>query len=169
MLRLEIPNEHHKAMWEDMISTWEKYESIPTSPGLLFKGGNFKEFLEYVQYTSQWEYNGKTQSTLYFWILDDTLIGAIDIRHTIIHPDLRDYSGHIGYWVRPDERWKGCATQMLALGLQEAKKLWIEKVLISCRPDNIASQKVILKNGGIYEKTVSDDEWKEYMRHWITF
>ena len=167
MLRLEFPNESHKAQWEEMFEEWRKYESIPTSPWLLFKGENFEEFLDYVQHTSQWGYNGKTQSTLYFWIVGDKIIWAIDIRHNIIHPSLRDYSGHIGYWVRPSERGKWYATQMLALWLIEAKKLWIEKVLISCHPDNPVSQKVILKNGWVYEKTVCDEKWWEYMRHWI--
>ncbi len=169
MLRLEFPNESHKTMWENLMKTWESYEKVPTSPGLLFKWENFEEFLDYIKNISKWDYNWKTQSTLYFWMIEDILIWAIDIRHNIIHPNLRDYSWHIGYWVRPDERWKWYATEILALWLQEAKKLWIKKVLISCRPDNIASEKVILKNGGIYEKTVRDDELWEYKRHWITF
>ena len=46
MLRLEFPNESHKVMWEEVIAEWEKYESIPTSPWLLFKGEYFEKFFK---------------------------------------------------------------------------------------------------------------------------
>lgn len=49
-----------------------------------------------------------------------------------------------------------------------ARELNLDKVLISCREDNIASKKVIEKNGGIYENNYYDKEKdNSYRRYWI--
>ena len=173
MLRLESPDKHHQAMWEEMISTWKWLEDTSDiSPSTLFKYEDYVDFLKYLEDISLWKIPGRVKASFYFLLWDDTkILWAIEIRHNLDSPILRDFWWHIGYGVRPDERSKWYATQMLALWLQEAKKLWIEKVLISCHPDNTASQKVILKNGWVYEKTVEYiDEWKyawTYMRNWI--
>ena len=56
-------------------------------------------------------------STLFFLVDESTrdIIGALHIRHHIDHPKLIETGGHIGYGVRPSERGKGYAMQMLAL------------------------------------------------------
>ncbi len=40
-------------------------------------------------------------------ILDNRVVGAIDLRHHIDHPILGTWGGHCGYSVRPSERRKG--------------------------------------------------------------
>ena len=62
---------------------------------------------------------------------------------------MAETSGHVGYAIRQTERNKGYGTKILPLLLVECKKLNIEKVQIGANADNIASNKVILKNGGI--------------------
>ncbi len=56
---------------------------------------------------------------------------------------------------------------MLRLGLIEANKLGIEKVLISAHEDNIASWKTIESCGGEYIKTIPN-EGKNLKVYWIT-
>lgn len=56
---------------------------------------------------------------------------------------------------------------MLALALEEAKKLGLEKVLITCHDVNIGSCRVIEKNGGIFERYTEKDGEK-MRRYWIT-
>jgi len=56
---------------------------------------------------------------------------------------------------------------MLRLGLPEAKKIGLEKVLITCYDDNIASAKVIENNGGVFER-FTEKEGKKLRRYWIT-
>ncbi|MCI8401776.1 MAG: GNAT family N-acetyltransferase [Lachnospiraceae bacterium] len=98
---------------------------------------------------------------------DDRVVGVIDLRHHINHPILGTWGGHCGYSVRPSERGKGYAKEMLRLNMQNAKSMGIEKLLITCDVKNEASEKSILANGGIYEKTIDVDGGK-IKRYWIT-
>lgn len=98
---------------------------------------------------------------------DNKVIGIIDLRHHINHPILGTWGGHCGYSVRPSERGKGYAKEMLRLNIRNAKALGIPKLLITCDVENKASEKTILANGGIYEKTIDVDGCK-MNRYWIT-
>lgn len=69
--------------------------------------------------------------------------------------------------MRPSERGKGYATEMLRLNIQNAQALGIQKLLITCDIKNEASEKTILANGGVYEKTI-DVEGSKLKRYWIT-
>ena len=108
-------------------------------------------------------------STTYFAIRksDNKLVGVIDLRHHINHPILGTWGGHCGYTVCPSERGHGYAKEILRLNLRNAKGLGIDKLLITCHSDNTASEKTILANGGVYEKTITVDG-TEIKRYWIT-
>lgn len=88
---------------------------------------------------------------------DNKVIGIIDLRHHINHPVLGTWGGHCGYSVRPSERGKGYAKEMLRLNTRNAQKLGIPKLLITCDAKNIASERSILANGGVFEKTIDVD------------
>lgn len=98
---------------------------------------------------------------------DDKIVGVIDLRHHINHPILGTWGGHCGYSVRPSERGKGYAKEMLRLNILNAKALGIPKLLITCDVKNEASEKTILANGGVYESTIDVDGCK-MKRYWIT-
>jgi predicted acetyltransferase len=61
--------------------------------------------------------------------------------------------GHIGFAVEPWKRGQGCATAALRLMLPEAKAKGLAHVELTTLPENVASQRVILANGGRYVKT----------------
>jgi predicted acetyltransferase len=98
---------------------------------------------------------------------DNRVVGIIDLRHHINHPILGTWGGHCGYSVRPSERGKGYAKEMLRLNIQNAKALGIEKMLVTCDINNTASEKTILANGGLFEKTIAVDG-AEMKRYWIS-
>jgi len=97
---------------------------------------------------------------------DNKLVGMIAIRHSLT-PHLLEIGGHVGYSVAPDERGKGYATQMLRLGLVECKKLGIERVRVTCKTTNQASESVIKKCGGEFDGT-AEYEGLTFNRYWIT-
>ena len=107
-------------------------------------------------------------SSLYYAYDDERniMVGAVNIRH-YLNDKLMFDGGHIGDGVRPSERRKGYATKIIALALDECKKLGIDKVLITCNKDNIGSKKSIINNGGILENEVIDEDGEKVLRYWI--
>ena len=58
---------------------------------------------------------------------------------------------------------------MLKMALLFCKQLELDKVLITCKDNNIGSEKTILANGGVYESTVYEpDRNVDLKRFWIT-
>ena len=95
----------------------------------------------------------------YFWLVDEEkaeFIGEIAIRHRL-NEALSLRGGHIGYCVRYGCWGKGYATWMLALGLEEAKKLGFTRVLVTCNDTNLASARVMEKNGLVFQDKVEVD------------
>ena len=112
---------------------------------------------------------GRVLATLLLGVrtCDNKVVGMIQIRH-YFNEFLEKYAGNIGYSVRPSERRKGYAKQMLRLSLPICKSIGLEKVLIACEPDNIGSEKTIQANGGVYEATVYCQPEDIYLkRYWI--
>ena len=111
--------------------------------------------------------NGWVPDTTLFCLDKDRniLVGAVNIRH-YLNDALLKTGGHIGDGVRPSERRKGYATAMIALALDECKKLGIDKVLICCNKENIGSAKSIINNGGILENEIEVDGHIE-QHYWI--
>ena len=89
----------------------------------------------------------------------------IDIRHRL-NEYLLQFGGNIGYSVRPSQRRKGYATEMLALALEECRKLGLDRALVTCDKTNIGSAKTIQKNGGILENEVLEGD-RITQRYWI--
>ncbi len=167
MLVLEFPNEKHRAAYEDMVHSWRHAET-PTSPGKLFAGKDFDEFLSIVQREPAESDPSKVPAHLFFLADSESgeLFGAIQIRHHIHHPKLIETGGHIGYGICPGERRKGYATKMLALALAEAKTIGLSQLLVTCHETNVGSCKVIESNGGVFERTAFD-EGRLARRYWI--
>lgn len=93
------------------------------------------------------------------------VVGAVNIRHRL-NEGLLYSGGHVGDGVRPSARRKGVASAMIALALEECRKLGIPRVLMTCDKDNIASAKSIQHNGGVLEDERMS-EGKLIQRYWI--
>jgi len=103
-----------------------------------------------------------------FGVFDDgKLIGGFNLRHEL-KGNLINHGGNIGYLVRPSERKKGYGTIILGCALKKAKELGLERVLVTCREENIESSRVIEKNGGVFENNYYDEEYNvTFKRYWI--
>ena len=111
--------------------------------------------------------NGMVPDSTFFCLDEERniIVGAVNIRH-YLNESLLLNGGHIGDGVRPSERRKGIATKMIALALEECKKLGIKRVLMVCDKENIASAKSIMNNGGILENEIVVNGVIE-QRYWI--
>ncbi len=83
------------------------------------------------------------------WIWDGEASGSIGMRWQAGTSALPPHVlGHIGYSVVPWKQRRGYATQALRLMLDEARAVGLGHVELTTDPDNPASGKVILANGG---------------------
>ena len=95
------------------------------------------------------------------------LVGVLNVRHRLTEA-LRRFGGHIGYSVRPSARRRGHGHRLLAGGVDFARSLGIERVLLTCEPSNTGSVRIIEAAGGILEGTgFHEGEGKEVSVYWI--
>lgn len=129
---------------------------------------DYHDFEFYCDYLECKGGNGWVPDSTFFCLDEERgiMVGAVNIRH-YLNDALLLNGGHIGDGVRPSERRKGIATEMIRLALEECRKLGIERVLMVCDKDNIGSAKSIIKNGGVLENEVTVDGTVE-QRYWIT-
>jgi predicted acetyltransferase len=85
-------------------------------------------------------------TSTYFCVEHEEILGAIRFRHHTSEY-IENVIGHVGYETKPTARGKGVARIMLS---------WIQSnildsdAIVTCEADNIASEKVIKRCGGIY-------------------
>ena len=104
-----------------------------------------------------------------FWLVrnETQIIGESSLRHWLTL-SLEHEGGHIGYAIRPSERRKGYGTRILALTLEKAGDLGLNRVLLTCDTDNIGSACIIEKNGGkLASQGISNNSGKPISRYWI--
>ncbi len=104
-----------------------------------------------------------------FWLLDDSgvVAGVSRFRHHL-NAELLHHGGHIGYYIRPAYRGKGHGKTILALTLQEARNLGIDRVLLTVGTGNEPSIRVIEACGGVMEdERVEAETGVLYRRYWI--
>jgi predicted acetyltransferase len=100
-------------------------------------------------------------STVFWYVSGEHYLGTLVIRHRLT-PELLEAGGHVGYHVVLPWRRQGHATRMLAAGLAECRRLGLDRVLLTCSPDNEASRRVILANGGVPDRPGPEED-----RFWI--
>ena len=169
---IKLTKEYKRQLFE-MLDEWT--EDIAKnggniSPFALFKNDyhDFGNYIEQMYDNSHLPEGHVPATTLFLYDEErDVFIGAVNIRH-YLNEGLLYGGGHIGDGIRPSERRKGYATKMIGLALQECKKMGIDRVLMSCDPDNIGSKKSIMNNGGVFEDEIISKYGGERLeRYWI--
>ena len=161
----------YKQQLIEMLEEWKEDIAVHhtnMSPWKIW-ANDFHDFDYYVNHldTTEETKNGWVPDTTLFCLDKDRniFVGAVNIRH-YLNDSLLKTGGHIGDGVRPSERRKGYATAMIALALEECKKLGIHKVLMCCDKENVALAKSIIHNGGVLENEVEEKGHLE-QRYWI--
>ena len=139
---------------------WDPYLPKPGEAGQEFIARllerEFKPEVPFVPETIYWATVG-----------NDVVVGRISLRHRL-EGNLTKIGGNIGYEVRPSFRRKGFATHMLRDLLRTSKAMEIGQLLLTCSPENEASNKTIQRNGGVFSNKFFVDFIGEYRNHyWI--
>jgi len=123
----------------------------------------FDKINDYDEWMNKVILNTNVETVSPDWVLTDTffavresdekIVGIVDLRYEL-NEFLKDL-GHCGYSVRPTERNKGYATEMLAQICEKARIYGLQQLQLSVEKDNFTSIKTILKNGGKYIRNFS--------------
>ena len=170
-LKLRKLTKEYKDRLCEMLDEWRRDQEenrTNHSPWAIFRN----DCRDFDSYLERLEVKTATESLVpesVFFLLDeerDRLLGAVGIRHYLNEYLLRE-GGHIGDGIRPSERRKGYATEMIRLALDECRKLGIDRVLMICDKDNVGSAKSIVKNGGVLENEFVNADGEIEQRYWI--
>lgn len=107
--------------------------------------------------------------TTYWLVEDEQYIGTFGLRHALT-PNLKNIGGNIAYQIRPSQYRKGYAGKGLKLCLIEARKMRIDKILVTCNAENVASYGVmtkVMRECGGYEDSVYKTDNLTERRVWI--
>lgn len=166
MLKLVLPTEENRA---DVLAF---YNEIEESGGACIGMGNYKNYDQWLtgmqnRHTGRNLPEGYVRENFYLCYEGTRLVGVFSLKFELTEY-LLNYGGHVGYATRPADRGRGLATQMLRQGLVLAKEFGFDRILCICDNDNYASEKVILKNGGVFENELYDpEEAVTVKRFWI--
>ncbi len=159
--------------YNDMMREWNESRTQIVPWFLNIPVDSLEDFAKLIQMLDNCEHanlDKKYSSTSSYFVINENgrLIGATSLRHYLTVEGYNTW-GHIGYGVRPSERRKGCAVQMLKIMLEEAGARKIRRVLVSAHTSNTGSVKVIESCGGRLENIVADpDEKGETInRYWF--
>lgn len=109
----------------------------------------------------------KVPELTYFYVNDNgKIVGMINIRLQL-NDFLRTEGGHIGYSVRPTERGKHYATDMLHDALKFCRRIGLNEIIITCDKSNTASAKVITNNGGTIDAEFYSKAFDEIIQRYI--
>ena len=172
-MKLVFPNLLYKEKAEQFINEFIEYNSDINGSGALdsyLENSTYEEWLEkvYADIDIANIQKPRVPALTYFYVRedDDKIIGMINIR-LALNDFLRKEGGHIGYCIRPTERQKHYATDMLNSALTVCDTLGIKEVILTCDKCNVASSSVIRNcNGELIEEFYSET-FKENIQKYV--
>ena len=110
--------------------------------------------------------DGLVRQDLLVGEVDGVIVGRVSLRYEL-DEFLAYEGGHVGYCVLPDQRRRGHASEMLRQAVVLMRAQGVERILVTCDDDNVASAGVIEACGGVYESTVEGRGGIPKRRYWI--
>lgn len=162
---LERPSFERKDEIIEYINEFVEYNSEINGTGGLDKiieGYTFEQALERCLSMEDANYAKKInrcQSKTFLLIRenDNRIVGTINVRWNLTEA-MKRFGGNIGYGIRPTERRKGYNKINLYLGMQEAQKLGLDRVMLDCDVNNLGSDRTLKALGGVLERTEVNPE-----------
>ena len=140
-----------KGALDDFIADWKDEEIIPST--LQKYTGDIDEFLAHLDTQENDPPRLMVPGTMFFLVEGEEILGVCEIRH-FLNSGLLKYGGHMGYGVAPKHRGNGYAAEMVKMAMPFMKQVGIDRCLITCVQENIASAKTIENVGGVLENEV---------------
>ena len=160
---------------EEILTIYQEYLNAPPIPGIdMFEGvRNFEHFdhLSFEEWFEELDFNKRKENlpeefstqTTYLVEVDGKIVGMLNARWEKV-TILMLFGGLTGYSIRPTCRGMGYANEMLKLGLEMFQERNITDIIVSCKDFNIASKKVLEKNGGkLVREYDSPDDGYHYL------
>lgn len=172
-INLVFPTMEYEAEAKEFIAEFYQYDSEINGTGGIVPflekddyAGWIKKVLSDIDIANIDE--NRVPALTYFYIreTDRKIVGMVNIRLDE-NELIRKEAGHVGYCIRPTERRKHYASQMLNDALKVCRRLRIQNVLVSCDKDNIASAKTIKSCGGVLEDEFYSETFKEVLQRYV--
>lgn len=96
---------------------------------------------------------GRLSTSFFAFVSEGQRIGISQLRHRPSHArDIpAEAASHVYYEVFEPYRGRGLGREILGLTLQEAYRLGMRDLIVTCMEDNPASRAIIERNGGIFQ------------------
>lgn len=168
-IKLLLPNKKYKKSYEDLLLSAQKngdYEELGNAS--IKNDETFNGMIIRLKNRRIGKNINKKDvpATVYWIVVDNKIVGTIDLRHKL-NRDYFERLGHVAYYIKVEERNKGYATKALSLAIKKYYKKYTKNILVTCFADNVASSKVIEKNGGILEQKIFDNLTNRYISKYI--
>ena len=167
MVKIVIPSLEFYLAFESFIEEMRAHGETLWTPYVREPSESAGAFIERLLRRRNKPEDDMVPETVYWGIVGSDVVGRIALRHRL-EGNLHEVGGHIGYEVRPSFRRRGIAREMLKQVLKSNEAQSIGKLLLTCAPGNVASNRTIIVNGGHFSKMIFVDLIQAERNHyWI--
>ncbi len=102
-----------------------------------------------------------------FLVEHGEILGNSNFR-PVLDEFLSRYGGNLGYAVRPSARRRGVATALVAHAARQGRARGLDRLVVTCAPDNVGSIGAILRNGGVLQEQYWHERFERDVNlYWI--
>ena len=173
-MKFVFPTQEYKEKAIDFINEfYENNSEICGSGGLdrFIKESSYEKWIEKINKDINIDVadnpEDRVPALIYFYVNDDDkIVGIINIRLEL-NDFLRKECGNISYSVRPSERGKHYATEMLHEAVILCRKIGLDDIVLTCDKSNPASAEVIKNGGGELDKEFYSERFGEIIQRFV--